>query len=98
MSNSRTVRRTSIASLTAILGLCAGGVAQIAAQTPQVSGRPMTFLDMQQTSSAGSWAPSPDGRWMLYTISTPDWQEDERQSDIHLVSMEDGVTSSRQLT
>ena len=116
MSESRTVRRTSVTSLTAapaltaipllpaiallsaVLALSTGGVTQVFAQAPQVSGRPMTFLDMQQTSRAGSWAPSPDGRWMLYTISTPDWQEDERQSDIHLVSMEDGVASSRQLT
>ena len=58
----------------------------------------MSSLDVQHFSSPRSWTPSPDGRWMLYTITTPDWQEDERQSDIHLVSMEDGVASSRQLT
>ena len=35
---------------------------------------------------------------MLYTISTPDWQEDESQSDVHVVSLSEGVSSSRQLT
>jgi dipeptidyl aminopeptidase/acylaminoacyl peptidase len=60
--------------------------------------RPMNFLDMQVMKSAGSWAPSPDGAWMLYTVRTPDWAEDESQSDIHVVSLSDGVTSSRQLT
>jgi dipeptidyl aminopeptidase/acylaminoacyl peptidase len=60
--------------------------------------RPMTFMDMQLQRSGGSWAPSPDGQWMLYTIRTPDWQEEESQSDIHVVSMRDGVSSSRQLT
>jgi dipeptidyl aminopeptidase/acylaminoacyl peptidase len=58
----------------------------------------MTFLDMQQFRRAGSWAPSPDGQWMLYTITTPDWQEAKSQSDIHLVSLVEGVSSSRQMT
>lgn len=58
----------------------------------------MTFMDMQVQRSGGSWAPSPDGQWMLYTIRTPDWQEAESQTDIHVVSLEEGVTSSRQLT
>ncbi len=60
--------------------------------------RPMTFLDMQQMRQVGGQAPSPDGRWMLYTLSTPDWQEAKRQTDIHLVSLEKGVGSSRQMT
>ena len=60
--------------------------------------RPMTFMDVQLQSSAGSWTPSPDGRSMLYTVRTPDWQEETSQTDIHVVSMKDGVSSSRQLT
>ena len=98
MSNSSFLNRISVVSLTAVLAISAGGVTQVSAQAPQDAGRPMTFLDVQQFSSPGAWAPSPDGRWMLYTITTPNWQEDDRQSDIHLVSMEDGVSSSRQLT
>jgi dipeptidyl aminopeptidase/acylaminoacyl peptidase len=58
----------------------------------------MTFLDVQHMRRAGSWAPSPDGASMLYTISTPDWQKAEQQSDIHLVSLTQGVSSSRQMT
>lgn len=60
--------------------------------------RPMTFMDAQLMKSAGSYAPSPDGQWMLYTVTTPDWQEDSRQSDIHLVSLGEGLSSRRQLT
>jgi dipeptidyl aminopeptidase/acylaminoacyl peptidase len=60
--------------------------------------RPLTFMDVQLLKSGGSWTPSPDGAWMLYTVSTPDWEEAERQSDIHLVSLSVGYTSSRQLT
>jgi dipeptidyl aminopeptidase/acylaminoacyl peptidase len=65
---------------------------------PAPSKRPMTFLDMQQMRQVGSPAPSPDGRWMLYTISTPDWKEAKRQTDIHLVSLQQGVTSTKQMT
>jgi len=65
---------------------------------PADAKRPMTFLDMQKLRQVGSPAPSPDARLLLYTISTPDWKEARRQTDIHLVSLEKGVASSRQLT
>ncbi len=72
--------------------LCAPLV--VSAQGP----RPMSFLDMQQTRQAGGQAVSPDGKWLLYTLSTPDWKEAKRQSDVYLVSMTQGVADTRQLT
>ena len=60
--------------------------------------RPMNWMDVQLLKRAGSFDPSPDGQWMLYTVSTPDWEEAESQSDIHLVNILEGYTSSRQLT
>jgi dipeptidyl aminopeptidase/acylaminoacyl peptidase len=68
------------------------------AQTAASASRPMTFLDMQHMRQVGSPTPSPDGKWLLYTLSTPDWKEAKRQTDIHLVSIERGVSSTRQLT
>ena len=68
----------------------------VMAQTP--APRPMTFLDMQQMRNAGAPTPSADGRWMLYTLSTPDWQTAERQTDIYLVSMTEGLPSTKQMT
>ena len=67
--------------------------AQTASQT-----RPMTFLDMQEMRQVASPVPSPDGRWMLYTVSTADWKEGKRQTDIHLVSLSQGLSSARQMT
>jgi dipeptidyl aminopeptidase/acylaminoacyl peptidase len=64
----------------------------------QAATRPMTFLDMQQMNQVGSPTPSPDGKWLLYTLSTPDWKEAKRQTDLYLVSMQQGVASTRQLT
>ena len=60
--------------------------------------RPFTFMDVQEMKRAGSWTPSPDGAWMLYTVTTPDWEEAESQTDIHLVSLNEGVPSDRRLT
>ena len=60
--------------------------------------RPLTFMDVQELKRAGSWTPSPDGAQMLYTVTTPDWEAAESQTDIHLVSLSEGVPSSRQLT
>lgn len=71
------------------------GAAPLLAQDAR---RPMTFLDMQKMARAGSWEPSPDGQWMLYTVTTPNWQEEESQTDIRIVSLSEGVPSTRQLT
>ncbi len=62
------------------------------------SKRPMTFLDMRELNRAGSYNVSPDGQWLLYTLTTPNWEEAKSQSDIHLVSMTEGVASNRQMT
>jgi dipeptidyl aminopeptidase/acylaminoacyl peptidase len=82
----------SIATLAAAL---AASHAHAQSTAPQ---RPMTFLDVQQMRQVGAQTPSPDGRWMLYTISVPDWKEAKRQTDLHLVSLQQGVSSSKQMT
>ncbi len=78
------------AAVAVILGLSASAWAQ--------GPRPMTFMDVQDMRSFGSEAPSPDGRSLLYTITTPDWKTAKEQSDVFLVSLADGVASSRQMT
>ena len=87
------VRLTPTFRLAFTAALLAGLALPAAAQQ-----RTLTFMDVQQLKRGGSWTPSPDGSWMLYTVSTPDWSEAESQSDIHVVSLVQGVASSRQLT
>lgn len=89
-----------LALLSPLLRPVVTAVAAVAVLTFPASAqqRPMTYMDMQLQRSGGSWTPSPDGAWMLYTIRTPDWQDAEAQTDIHVVSLLDGVESSRQLT
>ena len=60
--------------------------------------RTFTFMDVQELKRAGAWVPRSDGALMLYTVTTPDWVEASSQSDIHIVSLADGVSSSRRLT
>ena len=71
----------------------------VLAQKPASSDlRPITFLDRQYQRDIGSPTPSPDGKWLLYTLSTPDWNQAKRQTDIYLVSVKDGLASTRQMT
>src|SRR5687768_1965094 len=90
--NLRHITRALTVSFALVLLAAAPAWAQSAAK------RPMTFLDMQLLNTVSSPTPSPDGRWMLYTLSTPDWKEAKRQTDIHLVSLQQGVPSAKQLT
>jgi dipeptidyl aminopeptidase/acylaminoacyl peptidase len=69
-----------------------------AQQPPSTALRPITFLDRQLQRDIGSPTPSPDGKWVLYTLSTPDWSQAKRQTDIFLVSVKDGLASTRQMT
>lgn len=86
--------RTSCSRLARLL-LAVPLAAPLAAQTAQ---RPMTFLDVQQLRQASAPVVSADGKWGLYTISTPDWKQARRQSHIYLVGMQGGVATTRQLT
>jgi dipeptidyl aminopeptidase/acylaminoacyl peptidase len=85
-------RQVAFASLSLIAAASSGLQAQSAGQ------RPMTFLDVRQMRSVGSPTPSPDGRWLLYTLSTPDWKEAKSQTDLYVVSTQQGVSSTKRLT
>ena len=94
-ARSITSRLAAIAVL-AVIASATGVQPSLQAQT--AVRRPMTFLDMQQMRQVGSPTPSPDRRLLLYTLSTPDWKEGKRFTDLYLVSMQTGTSSTRQLT
>ena len=87
------MRSLTVALVLPVAALALPADAPLAAQE-----RPFTFMDVQEMKRAGSWTPSPDGAWMLYTVTTPDWEAAESQTDIHLVSLSEGVPSDRRLT
>ncbi|MEJ2204330.1 MAG: S9 family peptidase [Gemmatimonadota bacterium] len=92
MRGAATFRSLVLLAFLGSLHLPASAAAQATGQ------RPMSFMDVQEMRRAGSWAVGPNARWMLYTVTTPDWEEAESQSDIHLVSLADGLPSTRRLT
>src|SRR5262245_40658663 len=86
----------ALSSLLILSICCLASLHRLEAQAP--APRPMTFLDMQQMRQIGAPTPSPDGRWLLYTLSMPDWKEAKRQTDLYLVSLQQGTASTRQMT
>ena len=98
MSLSRSRHLRAIHPAAAFTAALAYASSSLAAQTPSDGKRPMTFLDQQNMRQVGSPAPSPDRKSLLYTISIPDWNQARRQTDIYIVSMEQGARSTRQLT
>jgi dipeptidyl aminopeptidase/acylaminoacyl peptidase len=93
------VSASAVSRIAAIAVLVvSSGVIEPSLRAQSATRRPMTFLDMQQMRQVGSPTPSPDRRLLLYTLSTPDWKEAKRQTDLYLVSMQGGISSTRQLT
>ena len=95
MSAHHPYRRRALHTILAVLAML--GTATPFAQA-QDAARPMTFLDVREMRSVSAPTPSPDGQRMIYVLSTPDWQEAKSQTDIYLVSMHEGVDSTRQMT
>ena len=61
-------------------------------------GHPMTWLDVQNMRQLGAPSYSPDGRWALYTLSSPDWVSARRQSDLYLAATTAGGAGAKRLT
>lgn len=94
-------RRLSPAAVLAAAVLLFAATATAQSQPAKPAGsakRPMTFMDIMGMRAAGGAALSPDGKWMLYTVTAVDWKAGRRFSDLHLVSTERGVESTRQMT
>ena len=61
----------------------------------------MTFLDIIQMRSLGSSRNgdiSPDGKWFVYTIRVPDWEENRRFEDIYITALNGGETKQMTFT
>ncbi len=68
-----------------------------AAQTP--GGRKtMSFMDVLSLRTVESTAVSPDDRRLLYTLRVPDWKVGKSFTDVYLVSIEAGASSTGQMT
>jgi len=74
-----------------------GVVLLVLAAAAQQGKRPMTFMDVMELRSVGSGTVSPDGKWVLYTVSTLEWKKNGRRfTDIWVAPSTGGA--ARQLT
>jgi dipeptidyl aminopeptidase/acylaminoacyl peptidase len=88
-----------ILSLTTIAARAQTGAAKTTlSQTTAGQKRQMTFMDVLAMRQVGSPAVSPDGKWLLYTLTAPDWKAAKSFSDVYLVSTDAGAQSTRQMT
>jgi dipeptidyl aminopeptidase/acylaminoacyl peptidase len=81
----------------AVLTIAIFFTAPARAQQSAPEKRSMTFLDIMQMRAVGGGTISPDGKWVLYTISTPNWKLGKNFTDIYDAPA-DGSAPPRQLT
>jgi dipeptidyl aminopeptidase/acylaminoacyl peptidase len=74
-------------SVAVALGLCSFG----AFAAPDAAKHAIAFDDMIKMHRVGEPQLSPDGKWVAYTVTTPDMEANRNASDIWLVSTESGA-------
>jgi dipeptidyl aminopeptidase/acylaminoacyl peptidase len=82
--------------LNRILVMCSGLLIFCAAAFAQTPKRAITFDDLISMHRVGDPQLSPDGKWIAYTVATPDKEENRNVSDIWIVATSGG--EPRQIT
>ena len=70
----------------------------VSAGTGAGQGRPMTFMDIINMQSIGDTTVGPERDLILYTRSVTDWESAKDFTDVYLVSIGEGIDSTRQIT
>ncbi len=79
------------AALIAVAALCAAGITSAQAK------RPITFDDMEKIHRVGEPQISRDGKWVVYTVTTPDLDANRNAGNLWMVGT-DGSSAAVQLT
>ncbi len=58
--------------------------------------RPMTFMDVIMMKNESRPDISPDEKWAIYTVTSPDWEKNRKFTDIYITPLTGGKT--RQMT
>ena len=61
----------------------------------QPSKRPMTFEDMMQMKRLGETAVSPDGKWLAYSVTTVNLDQNTKTAELWLQPIAGGEPQSR---
>ena len=65
------------------------GLAQSAPSNPGQK-RPMTFEDMMKMKRLGETAVSPDGKWLAYSVTTVNLEQNTKTAELWLQKIEGG--------
>ena len=57
--------------------------------------RPATYEDIFLLKPTGEAAPSPDGKWAVFSVTEPDYDPTKAVSDLWIVPVDGSVTSRR---
>jgi dipeptidyl aminopeptidase/acylaminoacyl peptidase len=79
------ILRSGFVAATLLLCNAAGSPGQVAAK------RPITFDDLIQMHRVADPQVSPDGKWVAYTVATPDMNANRNASNIWIVSISGGA-------
>jgi len=77
--------------------LCALGAMLIAASAFAQTKQPLTHEALYLMKRVGSPAPSPDGKWVVFSVTEPSYDEKEQVADLWIVPA-DGSAKPRRLT
>jgi dipeptidyl aminopeptidase/acylaminoacyl peptidase len=76
----------------AVVCLTASGLGYSATAAAQDPGKhAITFADMMKMHRVAEPSVSPDGKWVVYTVATPDMEANRNASNIWMVSTESGA-------
>jgi dipeptidyl aminopeptidase/acylaminoacyl peptidase len=84
-----TMRKTLLFAVAAFV-LAPICIAQPAPTTPTQPKRPMTFEDMMKMKRLGETAVSPDGKWLAYSVTTVDLEQNTKTPELWLQAIAGG--------
>ena len=83
--------RKSLVLSIVLIAAAVPGLAQIdPAQVPAAPKRPMTFEDMMQMKRLGETAVSPDGKWLAYSVTTVNLEQNTKTAELFIQAIAGG--------
>ena len=84
------LRKPLVLSIALTAALAPSLVRNAAAQAPAAPKRPMTFEDMMQMKRLGETAVSPDGKWLAYSVTTVNLEQNTKTAELFIQAIAGG--------
>jgi len=90
------LRKALVLSAFLTAAFAPGLVRNAAAQAPAAPKRPMTFEDMMQMKRLGETAVSPDGKWLVYSVTTVNLEQNSKTAELFIQAIAPSSETSRE--